>query len=277
MSENIRSEALVDTRWLAEHLRDARVRLVEADADPTVYDAGHIPGAVFWNVLTALVLPDFRTNLDRTAVEKLLSESGIANDTTVVVYSGIPSVAPWTLWYLKLFGHQDVRVLNGGRKKWIAEGRPLVTGKVTLTPQAYIAQEPDPALRILRDEVQSRIGQPGSIIIDVRSPNEYNGELFFQKPPEDEERAGHIPGAINVFYETALQEDGTFKPVEELSRLYREKGVTPDKEVITHCTFGGRSGHSWFVLKYLLGFENVRNYDAGWMEWGRRSDTPVER
>ncbi len=173
-------------------------------------------------------------------------------------------------------GHRDVRVMNGGRKKWISEGRPLVTEIPTIKTTTYTAQEPDSNIRALREQVQGAIGNLDRVLVDVRTPQEYCGELFTMKPPEGTQRAGHIPGAVHIFYELALNEDETFKSAQELYALYSSKGIIPDKEVITYCAIGARSAHTWFVLKYLLGYENVRNYDASWNEWGSLSDTPVE-
>jgi thiosulfate/3-mercaptopyruvate sulfurtransferase len=278
MADYAHPEALVETQWLAEHLDDPKVRVVEVDLNPVAYDSGHVPGAAFWNVLTTFVLPDFRTNLDRATAEELMARTGIGNDTTVVVYSNYIALAGWAFWFMKLFGHGDVRVLNGNRKKWLAEGRPLTTEEPALPSAAhYAATDPDPTLRVLLPEVQAALGKPDCVIVDVRGPKEYSGEWFVNKPPEGVERSGHIPGAVHIYWETALLDDGRFRPCGELQALFAEKGVTADKEVLTYCTFGGRSAQTWFVLKHLLGYERIRTYDGSWLEWSRAPELPVEK
>jgi len=276
-------EVLVDTQWVAEHLSDRaagtpchrKVRIIEADMDITAYNSGHIPGAVFWNAFTTIMQPDYRFNFDSSAFLELLARSGIANDTTVIIYSNHNAGANCAFWFLKVFGHNDVRVMNGGRKKWLAEKRPLSTEIPTITPTIYTVKNLDTTIRALQQQVQAAINTD-SVLLDVRTPQEYCGELFMMKPPEKTERAGHIKSAVHVFYESALNEDDTFKSAEELYALYNSKGITPNKEVITYCAVGARSSHTWFVLKYLLGYENVRNYDGSWNEWSRLPDTPVE-
>lgn len=268
-------EVLVDTQWVAEHLSDRSLRLIEADMDITAYNSGHIPGAVFWNAFTTITQPDYRFKFDSSAFSELLARSGIANDTTIIIYSNYNALAPCVFWFLKVFGHNDVRVMNGGRKKWLVEKRPISTETPTIAPTIYTVQNFDTSIRALPQQVQAAINTD-SVLVDVRTPQEYCGELFMMKPPEKTERAGHIKSAIHLFYELALNEDDTFKSAEELYALYNSKGITPDKEVITYCAVGARSSHTWFVLKYLLGYDNVRNYDGSWNEWSRLLDTPVE-
>lgn len=275
MSNYAYPEVLVETQWVAEHLTVPGIRLIEVDLDATSYDSGHLPGAIFWNALQTLLRPNYRIDFDPEAVEKLLSRSGIANDTTIVVYSGQSALAPWVFWLLKGFGHRYIRVMNGGRKKWLAEGRQITTAIPTTMPTQYQAKVFDPSLRVDGDTVLRAIGDKNYLLLDVRTTQEYSGELFAMKPPEGEERAGHIPGAVHLPYEEVLQEDETFKPVEALKALYSSKGITGEKVIIPYCAIGIRAAHAWFVLRYLLGHQNVRNYDASWSEWGLRSDTPI--
>lgn len=275
MTAYAHAEVLVETDWLAERLDDPAVRVIEGDSTPVAYQSGHIPGAIFWNPYTDLLLPDRRVNPDQAAFETLLSRSGITNETTAVVYSSNPVMAPWLFWFLKLFGHAEARVLNGGRAKWLAEGRPLTTELPTFPPTRYTAQPPNPDLCARRDRVQEAIGRTDRVLVDVRGLQEYRGELFGSQPPQSGERGGHIPGAVHFPYEQVLQGDGTFKPAAELAALFTSAAVTSDQEAITYCAIGGRAAHTWFVLKYLLGYPQVRNYDGSWYEWGRLPDTPI--
>ncbi len=275
LSQYAHPEVLVDTQWVVDHLSDPKVRLVEVDMNPEVYKAGHIPGAVFWNA-TDLLLSDQHTNFDPVAIEELLARSGITNDTTAIAYGDHPATGGWIFWLLKVFGHRDVRVLNGGRQKWIAEGHPLTTEPPIITPTVYHAQAPDPSLRASREYVQESLGQTERVLVDVRTPQEYSGEWFYNKPPEGTERGGHIPGAVHIDCELALNKDGTFKPIEALQSLYNGKGITADKEAIAYCAVGARSGYTWFILKYLLGYPKVRNYDGSWNEWSRNPALPIE-
>jgi len=268
---------LVDSQWLREHLSDATVRVVEVDMSPEPYQNAHIPGAVFWNILRDLLLPDLRINLDPSAMADLLSRSGISNDTTVVAYGSYPGTAAWIFWLLKLFGHEDVRVLNGGHQKWVADGFPVSADLATYPPTSYQSKPPDASLRVLHPEVQASLGQSDRILLDVRTVQEYSGEVFMVKPPEGRERAGHIPGAVHIEHLLTLNEDGTFKSREALQTLFSSQGVTSDKEVFPYCAIGGRSACIWFVLRYLLGYPEVRNYDGSWNEWSRLSDSQVEQ
>jgi thiosulfate/3-mercaptopyruvate sulfurtransferase len=275
MTEYAHPEALAETTWLAAHLHDPNVRVIECDGGPAAYDSGHIESAVFWNPYRDIMGSDLRVIDNPQAAAEMFARSGIGKETIVVLY-GPPSPPGFAFWYLKLFGHRDVRLLDGGRKKWIAEGRPLTIEQPSVAPAQYTPGEQDASLRALREQVEAAVGQPDHAIVDTRRPQEYSGEWFSSKPPQGSERAGHIPGATHVHYENTLREDGTFKPVEELRALYGSCGVTPDKETITYCTLGWRAGHSWFVLTYLLGYPQVRNYDGSWNEWGRLPETPIE-
>jgi thiosulfate/3-mercaptopyruvate sulfurtransferase len=260
-------EVLVDTQWLMNHLNDPTVRIIEVDMSPEPYKDAHIPGAVFWNILTDILLPDLRMNLDPTAIEKLLSRSGISHETSVIAYGNYPGIGAWIFWILKMFGHDRVYVLNGGYHKWVAEGRPLTAELSNFTPSLYHAQSPDANLRVLLAEVQASLYREDCVLLDVRTPQEYQGEIFMMKPPEGTERAGHIPGAIHIEHTLTLNEDGTFKSPEQLHSLYTSHGITPDKEVFPYCAIGGRSAYTWFILKYLLGYPKVKNYDGSWNEW----------
>lgn len=268
MSQYAHPSVLVDTQWLVDHLNDPKVRVIAAEVNPQPYNDAHIPGAVFWS-LTDLLLPNFRTNFDTTALEKLLSRSGISNDTTVVAYGSYPGTSGWIFWLLKVFGHDNVRVLNGGYQKWMAENRPVTTELPIVTPIDYRAQIPNPSLRVSFQEVQASVDRSDCILLDVRTPQEYTGEWFFDQPPQGTQRAGHIPGAVHIDHLLTLNQDGTFKSIDELQALYSSKGITADKEIFPYCAIGGRSGYTWFVLKYLLGYPNVRNYDGSWNEWSR--------
>jgi len=273
-------EVLVETEWVAEHLNDRKVRLVEVDVDTTAYDSGHIPGAVGWNWKKDTQQPIRRDIPDKTGVEALLGRSGVAPDTTVILYGDNNNwFATYAFWLLKLYGHADARIMNGGRKKWLDEGRPLTTEAPQVAPALYRAKEPEANLRAFRSLVLDSVGKAGHGLVDVRSPKEFSGELLAPEnlPQEGAQRGGHIPGARNIPWGQAVREDGTFKPAAELKALYGGQGITPDKEIIAYCRIGERSSHTWYVLKYLLGYPNVRNYDGSWTEWGSSIGVPVER
>jgi thiosulfate/3-mercaptopyruvate sulfurtransferase len=276
MSHYAHPEALVSTQWLMEHLNDPTVRIVEVDMSPEPYKAAHIPGAIFWNIFTDLLQPDLAMNLDPTDMEKLMSRSGISSDTTVVAYGSYPGTGALIFWFLKLFGHDKVYVLNGGHQKWVAEGHPLAAELSSYAPTHYSAKAPDPGLRVLHPEVEASLERSDRVVLDVRTPQEYEGKIYMMKPPEGTERGGHIPGAKHVDFTLTLNEDGTFKSVEELQALYSSQGITADKEVFPYCAIGGRSAYTWFVLKYLLGYPNVRNYDGSWNEWSRLPHGAIE-
>ena len=272
-------ETVVNTQWVADHLNDPTVRLIEVDVDTAAYDQGHIPGAVALNWKTELQDQVTRDIVPQEQLERLLSNLGVSRDTTIVMYGDNNNwFGAYAFWLLKIYGHQDVRVMNGGRKKWLDEGRPITTEVPNYPKTEYKADAPDLSIRVFRDEVRSLLGQPDYAMVDVRSPAEYSGELL--APPglsETAQRGGHIPGARNIPWSQAVAEDGTFKPVEQLRELYQGQGITPDKNVVAYCRIGERSSHTWFVLKYLLGYENVRNYDGSWTEWGSVIGAPIEK
>lgn len=268
-------DVLVDTQWLSHHLDDPNVRIVELAMGPDLLENAHIPGAVFWSIFSDLSLPDMSMNLDVNVIETLLSRSGITSETTVVAYGSDPAIGGVVFWLLTLFGHQHVRVLNGGHQKWMAESRPVVAEFSTFAPSQYQAKPMDSNLRVLQKEIQASISNAEQILLDVRTSEEYRGEHFMMKPPEGTERAGHIPGATHIEHISVINDDGTFKSFEALQTLYSQQGITPDKEVFPYCAIGGRSAFIWFVLKYLLGYPNVRNYDGSWNEWSRLSGVPM--
>ena len=272
-------EALVDTEWVAAHLNDPKVRLIESNEDVLLYETGHIPGAVKLDWVGDLNDPVVRDYLDTAHFEELMSRLGITNDTTVILYGDKNNWwATYALWVFKLFGHEDVRIMNGGRKKWIDESREL-TKEVPQYPRAeYRARERnDGEIRAFRDQVRESLGKVA--LVDVRSPDEYSGKKLHmpEYPQEGALRGGHIPTAQSIPWGQAVNEDGTFKSREELEQLYGSKGITPDRDVIAYCRIGERSSHTWFVLKYLLGYKNVRNYDGSWTEWGNSVGLPIER
>jgi thiosulfate/3-mercaptopyruvate sulfurtransferase len=280
MSEYKHPETLVSTQWAAEHLNDPNIRLVEVDVDTTAYDQGHIPGAVGWNWQSQLQDNIRRDLIDREALEALLGQSGISNDTTILLYGDNNNwFAAYALWQLKYYGHKDVRLINGGRKKWVEEKRPLTTEATKVTAAKYRATSPDESIRARKEDVfgileKKKVGD----LVDVRSGDEFTGKII--APPgmtETAQRGGHIPGAANIPWAQAANEDGTFKSPEALKALYESKGVTGKNEVIAYCRIGERSSHTWFVLKYLLGYDNVKNYDGSWTEWGNLVGAPIEK
>jgi len=270
---------LVSTDWVAQHRDDPNVRIVEVDVDTAAYDQGHIPGAVGWNWTTELCDTLVRDIIPKDRFEALMARSGISPDTTVILYGDNNNwFAAWAFWQMKIYGHQDVRIMDGGRKKWLAEGRELSTDKPSPAPATYKAKDPDTSLRAFLPEVQEAVKSGRAALVDVRSPQEFTGEILAPPGlPETCQRGGHIPGAKNIPWAKACNEDGTFKSPEELRQLYEGAGVTPDKPVIAYCRIGERSSHSWFVLKYLLGYPDVKNYDGSWTEWGNLVGAPVER
>jgi len=279
MSDYAHPEVLVSTEWVAEHAGHSHVVLVEVDVDTNAYDEGHVSTAIGWNWRTQLCDTVRRDVVGRHELESLLSASGISNDTTIVLYGDKNNwFAAWALWQLKLYGHDDVRLMNGGRKKWIAENRPLTTEVPKPDSTTYSASVPDNSIRAFLPEVQNLLasGRPVALV-DVRSADEFSGKILAPPGlPETCQRGGHIPGATNVGWALACNDDGTFKSFDALSELYGSRGVTADKEVVAYCRIGERSSHSWFVLKYLLGYPNVRNYDGSWTEWGNLVGADIE-
>jgi thiosulfate/3-mercaptopyruvate sulfurtransferase len=278
MTDYKHPEVLVSTEWVAKNLNAPNTRLVEVDVDTTAFDQGHIPGAVGWNWQTQLQDNIRRDLIDKAALEALLGKSGISNDTTILVYGDNNNwFAAFAFWQLKYHGHKDVKLVNGGRKKWLAEKRAVTTEPTKVAGTTYHASEPDNSIRAFRDEVLAIVQKktPGHLV-DVRSVDEFSGKII--APPgmtETAQRAGHIPGAANVPWAQAAAEDGTFKSADELAALYGGKGVTGGDETIAYCRIGERSSHTWFVLKYLLGYDNVKNYDGSWTEWGNLIGAPV--
>lgn len=281
MSGYAHPEVLVDTAWVADNLSNPRVRLVESNEDLLLYDTGHIPGAVKIDWVEDLNDPVVRDYLDAERFAALLSAKGIANDTTVVFYGDKNNWwACYAFWVFKLFGHADCRILNGGRAKWIAEGRELTRAVPSYPGAAYSAPaRNDSAIRAFREQVLQHIRTPGTALVDVRSPQEFSGERTHmpEYPQEGTLRGGHIPTAASIPWAKAVREDATFKSVEELRELYGSQGVTPDKDVIAYCRIGERSSHTWFVLTYLLGYPKVRNYDGSWTEWGNSVGLPIAK
>jgi thiosulfate/3-mercaptopyruvate sulfurtransferase len=279
MAEYAHPEVLVDTNWVAEHGQDRSVRVVEVDVDTKAYDEGHIPGAVAWNWTTQLCDTVRRDIIPKDQFEELMASSGIGNDTMVVLYGDNNNwFAAWALWQMKLYGHKDVRLMNGGRKKWLEEGRELTTDAPDVARASYSASAPDLSLRTFLPEAMKASESVSAAFVDVRSPDEFTGKILAPPGlPETCQRGGHIPGAANIPWGQVCKEDGTFKAYDELKALYGSKGVTGDKPVIAYCRIGERSSHSWFVLKYLLGFDNVKNYDGSWTEWGNLVGAPVEK
>jgi thiosulfate/3-mercaptopyruvate sulfurtransferase len=273
-------EVLVSTDWVAEHLDDPNVRIVESDEDVLLYDMGHIPGAINLDWHTDLQNQVERDFLDKAGFEALLSKNGIGNDTTVVFYGDRNNwYATYTYWLFKYFGHRDARVMNGGRAKWEAEGRPMSRDVPTYPATTYTAQEPDERIRAYRDDVLKQVKSGAPALVDVRSVPEYTGEVLHMAgyAQEGAQRGGHVLGARSIPWATAANEDGTFKSPEQLKEIYEGKGITPDKNVIAYCRIGERSSHTWFVLRELLGYPDVRNYDGSWTEWGSMVGVPIAK
>jgi thiosulfate/3-mercaptopyruvate sulfurtransferase len=272
-------EMLVSTDWVTQHLTDPKVKLVEVDVDTKSYDEGHVPNAIAWVWNTQLSDTVRRDILSKEQFEALMSSSGISPDTTVVIYGDNNNwFSAWALWQMKIYGHADVRLMDGGRKKWLAEGRELSTEVPKPAPTHYQAQHPDLSLRSFLQDVQAAYKSRSAAMVDVRSPAEFSGEILAPPGlPETCQRGGHIPGARSIPWGKAVNEDGTFKSFDELKALYGGEGVDGSKPVISYCRIGERSSHTWFVLKYLLGFDKVTNYDGSWTEWGNLVGAPIEK
>ena len=281
MAENgYAKPVLVTSDWVAEHAGDDNVVVAEVDENPDLYEEGHIPGAVKLHWREDLHDQVERDLIEKDAFEQLMGRLGVGNDTTLVVYGDKNNwFAAYAYWYLKIYGHHDVRVLDGGRQKWIDEGRELTTDAPPITATTYTARDRDESIRAYRDGVRSSIGAGDHALVDVRSPQEFSGDLIAPPGYEQEgaQRAGHIPTAKSIPWAQAVRDDGTFKSADELRQLYEGKGVTPAKEVTAYCRIGERSAHTWFVLRELLGYDDVKNYDGSWTEWGNLVDVPIEK
>ncbi len=280
MSEYVHPEVIVETDWVAQHLNDPKVRVVESDEDVLLYDIGHVPGSIKIDWHTDLNDPLRRDYLDADRFAALLSAKSIANNTTVVFYGDKNNWwACYALWVFKLFGHTDARIMNGGRKKWIDESRELSKTVPSYPKAAYKAPaRDDKTIRAFRNDVMTHL-EKKLPLVDVRSPGEYSGELLHMAdyPQEGAMRGGHIPGAKSIPWAKAVEENGTFKSADDLKQLYQPQGITPDKDIIAYCRIGERSSHTWFVLTYLLGYPKVRNYDGSWTEWGNLVNVPIEK
>ncbi len=279
MTDYATKGALVSADWAQEHLTDPRVRFVEVDVDTSAYEQSHIPGAVAWNWTSQLSDGVRRDIIGKADLEALLSGSGIGQDTHIVLYGDNNNwFAAWAYWQLKLHGWTSLSILNGGRRYWVDNGLPVTIDVPSYAPTSSTVGEPDRTLRAFRDDVLTRLGDPGLALVDVRSPAEFNGEII--APPgmsETAQRAGRIPGATSAPWAQTVNEDGTFKDADTLAAHYAGKGVTSDKDVIAYCRIGERSSHSWFVLHELLGYQNVKNYDGSWTEYGSLINVPIEK
>ena len=272
---------LVDTQWVEDHINDNNVRIAEVDYDPKAnYDLGHIPNAVLFDWRKDINDPLNRNIISKDDCTALLQKAGINNDTILILYGDFNNwFAAFAFWVFKYYGFKDIRLMNGGRKKWLEEDRPISKESPNFSKGNFQAAEPDENIRAYLDYVRNSVMSQHGTLVDVRSPAEFTGQITAppEYPTEHAQRGGHIPSAQNIPWGQAVNEDGTFKSVEELKKLYEPKGITPDKEVITYCRIGERSSHTWFVLKYLLGYPNVKNYDGSWTEWGNMINNPIEK
>jgi thiosulfate/3-mercaptopyruvate sulfurtransferase len=273
------SNVLVTTDWVAQHGTEPGVRTVEVDVDTAAYDQGHVPGAAGWNWTTELCDTLTRDIVPIRKLEDLLGKTGVDNKTTIVLYGDNNNwFAAWAFWQLKIYGHQDVRIMDGGRKKWLAESRGLDTDKPAFPAKTYKASPPDLSLRAFLPEVQKAVQTRSAGLVDVRGPQEFTGEILSPPGlPETCQRGGHIPTAKNIPWGKNCNDDGTFKSADELKAMYSAQGITSAQPVIAYCRIGERSSLTWFVLKHLLGFQNVKNYDGSWTEWGNLVGAAVEK
>jgi thiosulfate/3-mercaptopyruvate sulfurtransferase len=274
-------EVLVDTQWVADHMNDHEVRIAEVDYDPTAnYNLGHVPGTVLFDWKKDINDPISRNIFSRQTCEDLLQRAGVNNNTTLVLYGDFNNwFAAFAFWAFKYYGFKDLRLMNGGRKKWLEEDRPISKDIPQYQRGNFKATEPDKSIRAFLNQVKEALDKENIAMVDVRSPKEFTGEILAppEYPTEHAQRGGHIPGASNIPWSQAVKDDGTFKSVEELKQIYQSKGIIPDKEIIAYCRIGERSSHTWFVLKYLLGYPNVKNYDGSWTEWGNMVDNRIEK
>jgi thiosulfate/3-mercaptopyruvate sulfurtransferase len=283
MAENggyAKPETLVTTDWVADHADDPGVVIAEVNEDPSLYEDGHVPGATALHWKDELQQQVVRDVIDQAEFERLLGSKGIANNTTVILYGDKNNwFAAYAYWYLKLYGHEDVRIMDGGRQKWIDEDRLLALDSPARAPKTYHAKPQDHSLRAWRQDILAILDSRSDFLVDVRSPQEYSGELIAMPGYQQEgaQRGGHVPGAASIPWAQAVREDGTFKSAEELHALYSAKGVDGSKPITAYCRIGERSSHSWFVLRELLGYTNVRNYDGSWTEWGNLVDVPIDK
>jgi thiosulfate/3-mercaptopyruvate sulfurtransferase len=276
-------EVLVDTQWVEGHTKDSNVRIAEVDYDPKAnYQLGHVPGSVLFDWKQDINDPISRNVLSKQACEDLLQKAGVNDDTTLVLYGDFNNwFAAFAFWVFKYYGYKDIRIMNGGRKKWLEEDRPVTKDIPNYSRGNFKASEPDKNIRVFLNEVKQALDAKDRIkMVDVRSPKEFTGEILAppEYPTEHAQRGGHIPSAVNIPWAQAVNDnDGTFKSADELKKLYESKGITQDKEIIAYCRIGERSSHTWFVLKYLLGYPDVKNYDGSWTEWGNMVANPIEK
>ncbi|NOJ30386.1 MAG: sulfurtransferase [Nitrososphaeraceae archaeon] len=274
-------DVLVSTQWVADNLGDTKIRVIEVDYDPKPnYFLGHIPGSILIDWKKDINDPLTRNIIDKTTCENLLQKAGVNDDTILVLYGDFNNwFAAFAFWVFDYYGKKNLKLMNGGRKKWLDEDRPITKDIVSYTRGNFVSHQPNTSIRVFLNDVKNKIQSNDVVLVDVRSTKEFTGEITAppEYPTEHAQRGGHIPGAHNIPWSLAVNDDGTFKSANELSTLYANNNIVPDKEVITYCRIGERSSHTWFVLKYLLGYPNVKNYDGSWTEWGNMIDNPIEK